>query len=200
MELVAALGIKSTASGKGQAWGLFFCPFCKTNVERWVSDGKRNRSCGCHRTPGTHGLTRGGKRDPLFEVWNGIKSRCGNPNHSSYARYGGRGITVCEEWLADPNLFYAWALSNGWKQGMEVDRRENDGSYCPGNCRVVTHVVNCRNRASSKLTASDVLEMRMRYAEGGITKKALGVQYGVTDATAGKIINNKIWIFKEATS
>jgi len=159
-----------------------------------MADGLRNFSCGCNRTPGTHGMTRGGKTDALFWVWHGMKARCYNSKHSSWDRYGGRGIVICDEWLQDPERFYSWARLNGWKKGLEVDRRENDGPYSPDNCRVVPHVKNCCNRSSSKLTQEMVDEMRRLFAAGGFTKQALGDMFGVSDATAGKVINNKIWI------
>ena len=65
---------------------------------------------------------------PLYGVWANMKKRCGNPNVPQFMDYGGRGIVVCPEWAASSSTFIAWALSNGWRPGLQLDRRDNDGS------------------------------------------------------------------------
>jgi hypothetical protein len=70
--------------------------------------------------------------------------RCLNRNHGSYARYGGRGITICDEWRDFAN-FGRWAESTGYKPGLQIDRRDNDGPYSPDNCRWLTDAQNKRN-------------------------------------------------------
>jgi hypothetical protein len=122
-----------------------------------------------------------------------MKDRCRNKNHGSFHRYGGRGIVVCAEWQDSFPAFLGWAVANGWRGGLEVDRIENDGNYEPSNCRVVTHAINSCNRPGLKLSREIAVEMRARYASGGINKRELGELYGVTDATAGKVINCKIY-------
>lgn len=81
----------------------------------------------------------------LYRVWKGMKERCGDPKHKSWDYYGGRGITVCSEWL-DFKVFAAWAIENGYSEGVKLDRKENYGSYSPDNCRFTTHEENCSNR------------------------------------------------------
>ena len=83
---------------------------------------------------------------PLHLVWKGIKNRCDNPHSTFYKRYGGRGITICDEWKKFIN-FYHWALANGYKSGLTIDRIDNDGNYCPANCRWVTIKENCNNQS-----------------------------------------------------
>lgn len=108
-------------------------------------------NCGCKRRKylvnknTTHGLSR----SPLYAVWQGIKDRCYREGHKAYHRYGGRGITVCDEWLNDFECFSNWALQNGWQKGLEIDRENNDGNYSPDNCRVVTMLVNRRNTSKT---------------------------------------------------
>ena len=113
------------------------------------------KSCGCLRkkisakNSTSHGLSK----HKLYNVWNTMKSRCSNKKHNRYHRYGGRGIIVCKKWKENFVEFYKWAISNGWKEGLQIDRKNNDGNYCPSNCRFVTNIENYRNSSSYKKTA-----------------------------------------------
>lgn len=80
---------------------------------------------------------------PLYRVWAEIKERCYNKDHIQYNDYGGRGITICDEWF-DPKVFIEWALPL-WKKGLYLDRQGNDGNYCPENCRFVTPKESAHN-------------------------------------------------------
>jgi len=73
-----------------------------------------------------------------------MMDRCYNPENKNYRNYGGRGITVCDEWH-DPSVFIEWCQGN-YREGLEIDRRDNDGNYEPGNCRFVTRSENCLNK------------------------------------------------------
>lgn len=87
--------------------------------------------------------------EELFNVWQTMKTRCENPSRDNYERYGGRGITVCEEWQKAEN-FVVWALNNGYKRGLQLDRIDNSKGYSPDNCRFVTPKANSRNRRNTK--------------------------------------------------
>lgn len=80
----------------------------------------------------------------LYSIWECMRARCEREKHVAYHRYGGRGITVCEEWR-EFVPFAAWALQNGYSADLEIDRRGNDGNYEPDNCRFVTHAENMEN-------------------------------------------------------
>ena len=85
----------------------------------------------------------------LHSVWSTMKQRCNNPNRPKYPRYGGRGIRVCEDWNNDFMCFYDWSISNGYSPELQLDRKDNDGDYCPENCRWTTLKENTKNRRTS---------------------------------------------------
>jgi hypothetical protein len=79
-----------------------------------------------------------------------MMNRCYNENRNDYKNYGGRGITVCEEWH-DPSNFIAWAISNNWQKHLRLDREKNDLGYMPSNCRFVTIQVNNNNSRNNHI-------------------------------------------------
>ena len=88
-------------------------------------------------------------KHPLYSVWKSMKERCLNPNSMSYYRYGGRGIKICDEWLNSSFSFIKWGIENGYKRGLQIDRRDNDGNYEPSNCRWVTPKENANNKSNN---------------------------------------------------
>lgn len=76
--------------------------------------------------------------------------RCNNPNNKDYPDYGGRGITVCEEWRK-PENFFGWAFLNGYSVDLTLDRIDVNGNYCPENCRWITADVQQRNRRNNRI-------------------------------------------------
>jgi len=89
----------------------------------------------------------------LYFLWRNMLSRCYNSNDSHYQWWGGRGITVCDEWQTFPP-FYAWVLTiypdGQIPKGLTLDRKENEGHYSPDNCRWITHKEQCNNRRSNR--------------------------------------------------
>jgi AP2 domain len=84
----------------------------------------------------------------LSDMWTNMLQRCFNPKCPTFKRYGARGITVCDEWRRDFKAFRLWALLNGYRDGLEIDRRDNLKSYSSDNCRFVTRQENCCNSHS----------------------------------------------------
>ncbi len=80
-----------------------------------------------------------------------MKTRCYNPRGSNYDRYGGRGITICDEWLSDFKIFYDWSVLNNYSDELTIDRINNDGDYEPSNCRWTTMQTQSRNRSDNKI-------------------------------------------------
>jgi hypothetical protein len=83
---------------------------------------------------------------PLYRKYSNMLTRCYNPNARSYKYYGAVGIHICKEWREDKEIFFDWAINNGWKPGLEIDRRDNRLSYYPQNCRFVTPKQNKQNK------------------------------------------------------
>lgn len=96
------------------------------------------------------------ERDKLYWVWSAMVQRCTNPNNKSYHNYGGRGIKVCDEWLGKSENFLEWARKNGYKEGLDLDRKDNDGDYCPENCRFVKRPLSMQNRRTQKTSKTGV--------------------------------------------
>lgn len=86
----------------------------------------------------------------IHTAWKNMHARCENPQRSGYEEYGGRGITVCEEWHKF-FPFYCWSLSNGYADNLTIDRIDNDKGYSPDNCRWVSQKVNSRNRRNNRV-------------------------------------------------
>jgi len=117
--------------------------------------GKRTQSCGCMQKAAVtrHGDNSSNKSTRLYKVWADMLSRCRNKNTKYYHRYGGRGITVCKEWL-DYLVFKEWALANGYKGNLTIDRRNNDGNYEPSNCRFITIQEQQWNKSANRKVVS----------------------------------------------
>lgn len=112
------------------------------------------KSCGClkkeqDRTNLTanHSHKMSGTR--IYEIWQGIKGRCYNKHDARYDRYGGRGITVCDEWRDDFEAFYNWSLDNGYSEDLTIDRIDNDKNYCPQNCKWASAKEQSNNRSTN---------------------------------------------------
>ena len=100
------------------------------------------------------------KHTKLYSVWNEMRNRCQNQNDRSYHRYGAKGISVCEEWQ-DFRNFYPWAINNGYKEGLTLDRINPLGNYEPQNCRWITIKEQQRNRSNNIRIEHDGLNLTL---------------------------------------
>ena len=118
-------------------------------------------------------MPRKGKPPRLLNIWNSMKQRCYNENHAAYGRYGGRGISVCEEWRNNSCAFREWATAHGYRDDLTLDRVDVNGNYCPENCRWVTRKEQNNNRRDNhKLTFNGKTQSIPEWAE------ELGLTYG----------------------
>lgn len=107
----------------------------------------KNHRQSCHRC---QSITHNASKTRLYQVWNAMMNRCKSPKHKAYHRYGGRGISVCEEWK-NFEAFREWAYENGYDDHADrklctIDRIDNDGNYEPSNCRWTDMKTQIRNR------------------------------------------------------
>lgn len=102
----------------------------------------------------------------LHGIYYGMRYRCYRTQHAEFHRYGGRGITICDEWLGSYQAFYDWAMANGYRDDLSIDRIDNDKGYSPDNCRWATRKEqqnNCSN--SVKVEIDGVVKTLRQWSE-----------------------------------
>lgn len=129
------------------------------------------RSCGCMKKEqdkinlvAKYSHKQSGTR--IYNIWQGMKGRCNNIYNTDYHRYGGRGIKVCDEWNSSFENFYSWAMFNGYEEDLTIDRIDNNGNYCPENCRWATPKEQCNNRSTTiKITIGNATKSLTEWCE-----------------------------------
>lgn len=174
----------------------FVC-LCDCGVSKIISGVELKRgqykSCGCNRTPQKTKMYR---EHPLYNVWKGIKARCNDKNHIAYKNYGGSGVSVCAEWDKNFVSFYNWAIQNGYKKGLQVDKDiipnkkgEKGLLYSPETCLLVDAKSNRRASKVVKLS----IEIVDKIKKSNLSNSKLAKTYNVNPSTIYKIKKNKIW-------
>lgn len=195
MKLLKSLPCVKDKSGNLQCYALFHCDFCGKNVRKLRASGKQCGSCGCQRAKGkfnshySHGDCTG-KISNLYMVWADMKARCKNTNHRAYSRYGGRCISVCQEWQ-QYSPFRSWAESNGYRLGLTIDRVENDGNYAPSNCRWVDNMTNCRNSTRAQINVMVARQIKILLKE--YAPRTVSNHLGVSIHIVRDIKRGKTW-------
>lgn len=129
--------------------------FCHT-TRKHLLDGSTN-SCGCYRREFSRKehTTHGESKTRLYRIWTGMKDRCLNTNGRYWDRYGGNGITICDEWADSFENFRKWSLENGYNDSLTIDRKDNSMGYSPQNCRWATYETQENNRTNNVLYSVD---------------------------------------------
>lgn len=98
-----------------------------------------SKSCGCYKLESFTKITTKHhlSNTRIYNIWKDMRKRCNNPNSSNYKNYGGRGITICDEWQNNFMSFYTWSMNNGYSDNLSIDRINVSGNYEPSNCRWV---------------------------------------------------------------
>ena len=134
-------------SGNNAVWE---CRCDCGNITKVTSGNLKNgsvKSCGCLRhinTSATHNKTN----TRLYRIWAAMKQRCYNSNYHAYKNYGGRGIAICDDWVNSFDNFYNWAIDNGYREDLSIERINVDDNYCPNNCTWITLAQQAQNRRS----------------------------------------------------
>ena len=118
------------------------------NVDGYCLRNGGTKSCGCYQkiANGNDKRTHGGTGTRLYRIFHKMKERCYRESNDNYRYYGGRGIPVCDEWLNDFQAFQEWALQNGYRDDLTIDRIDYNGNYEPANCRWITIQEQQKNR------------------------------------------------------
>lgn len=115
------------------------------------------KSCGCLKRENTIKIftTHNKTHTKIYNTYNNMKQRCYNKKSPKYKYYGGRGITICEEWKNDFEKFYNWSVNNGYKENLTIDRINVNGDYEPNNCRWVTQKTQSVNKRNNRFITYD---------------------------------------------
>lgn len=177
--------IKLMGVGKDR-YSLWFCECDCGNTKLAHAGRLRNgtlRSCGCLHSEQAkenykHCIKHGLSQTRIYSIWKGMLERCENSKSKVYKHYGERGITICEEWK-DIKTFYDWALNNGYKDNLEIDRIDNNGNYEPSNCKWSTRKEQTNNeRRNIRVEINGEEHTLAQWAEKiGIVENTLQYRY-----------------------
>lgn len=177
---------------------LWLC-LCDCGNERRVPAGDlrsgKSVSCGCFSREKVallkfrHGQARAGNETREYQSWKHMISRCFKKNNKNFKHYGGRGITVCDRWLAFENFY---ADMGEMPDGFSIERVNVNGNYEPSNCKWILKNRQATNRRSSVLTESDVREIR-RLREDGLIMKDIGSRFGASVELIYQVLSGRAW-------
>lgn len=140
-----------------------------TYVPGYCLRTEHTTSCGCmkgKKTPKSFRYIH--NKDHINRAYTNMKTRCYNPNYYLFKHYGGKGITICDEWIGKDGFenFYKWSMQNGYKPSLSIDRIDNSKGYSPDNCRWVTMKEQQNNRTNNRLiTANGETHTMAEWAE-----------------------------------
>ena len=133
----------------------------------------------------------------LYQIWASMRKRCNKEKDKAFSNYGARGISVCDEWNNSFKSFYDWSISNGYIEGiLSIDRRDNNGNYCPENCRWVNKSTQTQNtRRSIGIKKANLI--KEDFKSGAYTDLQIAHKYGTSRSTVQRIKYKKTYISEE---
>lgn len=190
MKLIKDLDIREFKSKNGlikkHRVSLFLCPKCGNEVERKKHDGLKQKKCCGGKS------SYFAKGSPLHIVYSGMIQRCKDKNSISYSNYGGKGIEVCKEWNNFDN-FCKWALNNGYKHGLSIERKNNKKGYNPSNCIWIEKSEQARNTSKNIHTVETIKNIKKDYVTTLMTIEDLSKKYKDSKGNITNIINGVVW-------
>ena len=186
MKIIKDLGMKyPTINSKiKQRYAIFKCNKCKKNFEGNVYNAKKRKQkkcLTCTKKIGSRKKTQDGlSKHKLASIRHSMINRCYKEKNPSYKNYGKRGIKVCKEWKDSLHAFYTWAYENGYKNGLTLDRRNNNKGYNPNNCRWISMTI--QNQNTSILRSTNTTGYR------GVSKNKFTNKYYTRIMVKGKCI------------
>lgn len=201
MEFIKDLGMRlpTETSTRKYRFGLYKC-HCGAEVEADTASVKRGTTKQCkscamkHARKSSKGSTIHGETGTrLHNIWNGMRDRCIRETHPKYKYYGGKGISVCEEWQ-DFFTFKLWAEENGYNEKLTIERKENNGNYEPSNCRWATRKEQSNNQTHSLLLRFSIEELKqiqIDYINTSLTKEDFCANIGISDVSLYKLLKGE---------
>lgn len=194
--------IRKNCGSYNQTYFVVKCDCGNTKEIRANYVKKKAISCGCKTNElKAKGATKHGMSGTrLYGIHEGMIARCYNENNCRYSRYGGRGISMCDNWRNDFMNFYNWSMSNGYKDDLTIERIDINGNYEPNNCKWIPPEDQHKNKTfergsarwMSKLKESDIPEIRFLLSKG-YSHTEIGEMYNVSRQVIGKIKNKETW-------
>ena len=160
-------------------------------VSNVVTESTKSCGCGNYKRKEPNRSTHGLCNTRINHIYRKMKQRCFNTNYKEYHYYGGRGITVCDEWLGKDGFinFYNWAMENGYSDELTIDRINVDGNYCPENCRWATPLEQGNNKRNNiNITINNKTQTLAQWC------RELGLRY----TTILRRIKTLGWSYEEA--
>jgi hypothetical protein len=183
------------SSKRLRQYGEFKCPYCGVLFECQTEAVKfgHTKSCGCYKkiialTHGKKIAKHGLYKSRIHGIWRGMKGRCASNNKT----YGGRGISVCEEWK-EFIPFYEWSKSSGYTDELTIEREDVNGNYEPSNCTWIPMKYQNRNKTNNKLNYEKVSEIKTLIATGNLSLRAISRKYNVANCVVNKIYHGTCW-------
>lgn len=150
----------------------------------------------------------------LYSIYSGMKQRCYNPSNQHYQWYGGKGITICDDWMGENGLqnFIEWSLNHGYEEHLTIDRKENNKGYSPDNCQWVTLSTNSYNVSNTNTTLSNrpltnfayenneqiVIEIKKLMLETKMSQREIADKMNIKPQGLTKLLSKKNFGFEDA--